>query len=85
MIHLQPDATYKDLFLLPGVQSLTLPQTSGDLIDFDAPVTFGSAKTQPIPTYLNHNGLQSSLCSQDSPAKNCPALQPLHFGEFGQL
>jgi len=40
---------------------------------------------QPMPTYLNQFGRQSSLLSHDSPSVKRPVTQPLHFGEFGQL
>lgn len=45
----------------------------------------GREPAQPMPTYLNQLGLQSSLCSQFSPSVNLPALQPRHLGELGQL
>lgn len=41
--------------------------------------------SQPMPTYLNHSGRQSSLCRKASPSVNLPATQSLHLGEFGQL
>lgn len=40
---------------------------------------------QPIPTYLNQSGRQSSLSSHASPSVNMPVTQSLHLGEFGQL
>ena len=40
---------------------------------------------QPIPTYLNQLGLQSSLFKNASPSVKRPVTQPLHFGELGQL
>ena len=46
---------------------------------------FSQFVIQPVPTYLNQFGLQSSFCNHGSPAKNIPVLHPLHFGEFGQL
>jgi hypothetical protein len=47
--------------------------------------THSTSPAQPIPTYLNQFGLQSSFSSHDSPSVNRPAMQPLHFGELGQL
>jgi len=42
-------------------------------------------RAQSIPTYLNHNGRQSSRLSQFSPSVKRPATQPEHLGLFGQL
>jgi hypothetical protein len=40
---------------------------------------------QPMPTYLNQLGRQSSLFSHDWPSVKRPVTQPLHLGELGQL
>lgn len=64
-----------------------LVQNSHSLINDDHG---GGEKTkkgsvQPIPTYLNQLGRQSSWKRNFSPSVKRPVLQPLHLGELGQL
>lgn len=42
-------------------------------------------RLQPMPTYLNQLGRQSSLWRKASPSVSRPVTQPLHFRELGQL
>ena len=44
-----------------------------------------NGKAQPMPTYRNQLGRQSSLFSQASPSVKRPLTHPLHLGELGQL